>query len=131
MDQGQDEFSRNVVPVTIAGGDRNPNPGLQVPNISRSDSVVTALLYDGHQMCSDPTSGPGTPNGTCVNVSPQPTATVIGFLQLGIEETNGGQLLDTVVLNAVGCNPNIAYPPTNPLTAGGSSPIPVRLVQTP
>jgi hypothetical protein len=119
-DQGQDDI-RPGVPVVINGGSRNPNPSLRTPNISRSDSVVTAPLFDGRQ----------------IDNSSSVPATVIGFLQLGVRQTNGGggggQLLEAVVLNVVGCSPNAiaAYPPSNPISAGGSSPIPVRLVQTP
>jgi len=124
--QGQDEFSAGVPPVTITGGSNNPNPSLQVPNISRSDSVVTAMLYKGDQLCFDPSLH----NGSCVNDAP---ATVIGFLQLGVQQSNGGPLVDAVVLNAVGCSPDAiaAYPPPNPVFAGGSSPIPIRLVKAP
>ncbi|HSS97866.1 MAG TPA: hypothetical protein VLK33_12590 [Terriglobales bacterium] len=118
--QGQDEFTTGV-PVTINGGSNNPNPSLHnVSNISRSDSVVTAPLFDGRQMNNS-----------------SPPAPIIGFLQLGVRETNGGgggggsQLLDAVILNVVGCNSGLAYPPSNPISAGGASPIPVRLVQTP
>src|ERR1041385_5251093 len=127
FNQGQDEISSGVPPV-INGGFHNPNPSLQVPNISRSDSVITAPIYDGHQMCFD---GGGT-IGACNNASPT-SATVIGFLQLGIQQTNGSQLLSGVSINAVGCSPSAiaAYPPTNSISAGGASPIPVRLVQTP
>ena len=84
LNQGQDTISSSV-PVVINGGSNNPNPSLRFPNISRSDSVITAMLYDGHQMCFD--SPPAT--DACTAPSPQP-ATVIGFLQLGIQETNGG-----------------------------------------
>jgi len=123
--QGQDEFSAGVPPVTITGGSNNPNLSLQVPNISRSDSVVTVMLYKGDNLCTD-----SSHNGSCVSGTP---ATVIGFLQLGVQETNSGGSVDAVVLNAVGCSPDAvaAYQPTNPVFAGGSSPIPVRLVQAP
>jgi hypothetical protein len=118
MAQGQDEFSTGM-PVAINGGSNNPNPILRVNNISRSDSVVTAPLFDGRQMNN--TSG---------------FAPIIGFLQLGVRETNGGgggggQLLDAVILNVVGCHPGLTYPPSDSIFAGGSSPIAVRLIQTP
>jgi hypothetical protein len=114
--QGQDEFSTGV-PVRIDGGSNNPNLNLQHRNISRSDSVVTAPLFDGRQM--DNSSAP---------------APIVGFLQLAVQETNlggfgGGQLLDAVVVNVVGCNPSLST--TTPISASGSSPIPVRLVQRP
>jgi hypothetical protein len=125
--QGQDSFSNGGPPVSISGGDNNPNVSLRVPNISRSDSVVTVPIYDGHQMCFD--SATPTVYGTCVNTSPLP-ATVIGFLQLGIKDTGGGQTLNSVILNAVGCSQNaITASPSPNSVSGESSPIPVRLVQ--
>jgi hypothetical protein len=132
LDKGQDFFSTSgTPPVSIVGGHNNPNPALRdTPNISRSDSVVAVPLYDGHEMCADP---PGGVIGSCGTLPAQPSATVIGFLQLGIQETETGPQVHAVILNAVGCSPNAiaAFPPTNPISGGGSSPIPVRLVRTP
>jgi hypothetical protein len=125
--QGQDEFVTGV-PVFINGGDNNPNTAFHVPNISRSDSVVTVPVYRGDQMCFD---APPPPNiyGKCVAASPTP-ATVIGFLQLAIQDTEGGGL-HAVILNIVGCSPAAiaASPSANAISGGESSPIPVRLVQ--
>jgi len=113
---GQDAFTPNGSGdlVTITGGENNPNPVLQgQPNISRSDSVVTVPLYGGGCV--------GT-GGTCI-----PTTTVVGFLQLGIMETETGPTkIRAVILNAAGCNPSQSG---TPVTGGGISAIPVRLVQ--
>jgi len=57
------------------------------------------------------------------------TETVIGFLQLGIQDVATGPLagsIDTVVINAVGCN---AGGSGTAVSGGGISPIPVRLIQ--
>jgi hypothetical protein len=135
LDQGQDVFTSSM-PVTISGGSNNPNPAFRgVANISRSDAIVTALLYDGHQMCF---GRPG--DHACSNPSPQP-ATVIGFLQLAVEQTGGGfgggggQTFTAVVVNAVGCSQDAinAYPPApaSTISPGSSSPVLVRLVQSP
>ena len=114
LGSGQDEFiaSGTGTPVSITGGDNNPNPSLRdTGNISRSDSIVTVPLYDGHNMC---------PGGTCTE-----TATIIGFLQLGITQGDPGGAIKAVILNAAGCNPGATG---NPISGGGISPIPVRLI---
>ncbi len=127
---GQDDLSVGGTPpvLRITGGSNNPNTALHgVQNLSRSDSIVTALLYDGHSMC-----GASSGNGPCSFPDPTP-ATVIGFLQLGVKETSGGNhQFHAIILNAVGCkNVVVTDPPTVNTISGGSSPIPVRLVQTP
>lgn len=113
--QGQDVLTPGGggSPVRIDGGDNNPNLALQgVPNISRSDSIVTVPLYDGG----------------CIGVGPgcSPTTTVVGFLQLGIMQTETGPTrVRAVILNAAGCN---STPSGTPVSGGGISAIPVRLV---
>jgi hypothetical protein len=105
-------------PVTINGGSNNPNTALQgVNNISRSDSVVTVPVFT---WSGNPCGG----GGPCNNVS------VIGFLQLGINDgaaAGAAGVLDTVVINAVGCD--AGGPATPTLTGGALNPVPVRLVQ--
>jgi hypothetical protein len=102
-------------PVTINGGASNPNPAMRVANISRSDSVVTVPIFDA---TIDP-----CPWGTC---GPQ-TATVIGFLQLGIQSVSlaANGTIGAYILNAAGCGTASA----NPVVGGGVSPVPVRLTQ--
>jgi hypothetical protein len=98
-------------PATIQGGISNPNPLLRSqPNISRSDSVVTVPVYDS-------TNNP-CPSGTCGPV------TVIGFLQLGIQDVDATGGFHAYVLNAAGCGTN----GTTGVSGGGVSPIPVRLI---
>ena len=79
LGNGQDTFTLpnglGTPPIVITGGDNNPNVSLQnVDNVSRSDSVVTVPLFDGGTKCL----GSGVCNGT---------ATISGFLQLGITQT--------------------------------------------
>jgi hypothetical protein len=62
-------------PVTISGGQSNPNPSMRVANISRSDSVVTVPIFDYQTAANNP-----CPGGACGG-----TAIVTGFLQLGIQ----------------------------------------------
>ncbi len=130
---GQDTL--NVVaagrPAVFTGGDNNPNPALQgVTNISRSDSIVTVPIYDG-------TGAPNPLNlcqigggfGGC-----NQTAKVVGFLQLGIIESNPppnppgppqNGSFSAIILNASGCNPGAFG---NTVSGGGVSPVPVRLI---
>jgi hypothetical protein len=109
---GQDIISSGLPPVIITGGSNNPNPALQnVPNISRSDSVVTVPVYAGGNAC--PTSG-----SSC-------SAIVIGFLQLGIQDVGGSGDFDAVIMNASPCNPANTG---TPVTGGALSSIPVRLI---
>jgi len=114
----QDSFSgSSLSPVVITGGLSNPNTALQgVTNITRSDSVVTVPIFEWNGV--DP-----CPFGRCGG-----TQTVIGFLQLGIEDVGAPAAGDihAIVLNAVGCNPTNSG---TPVTGGGVSTVPVRLVQ--
>ena len=115
---GQDIFKPVTgAPVTITGGYNNPNPALRnATSISRSDSVVTVPVYDGAipslNLC---------PSTTC-----NQTAQVVGFLQLGIQSVDNSGNLNAVILNAAGVNPANSG---NPVSGGGVSPIPVRLIQ--
>jgi hypothetical protein len=111
-------------PVSINGGQSNPNPALQgVANISRSDSIVTVPVFDFQTVLDDP-----CPVGkTCGS------AKVIGFLQLGIQfvsnpgiASNPNGKISGYILNAAGCDPAGSG---SAISGGGVSPIPVRLIQ--
>ena len=119
LGQGQDVINAGS-PVTIDGGPNNPNSALQsITNISRSDSVVTVPVYAG--------GDPGCSSSGCTNPE-----TVIGFLQLGIQDVTSSGDIDAVILNAAPCDPaNGGSPPGTTLgVAGGAlSPIPVRLIR--
>lgn len=104
-------------PVTINGGQSNPNPSMQVQNISRSDSVVTLPLFD----FTTPGDNP-CPGGVCGTK----TVPVIGFMQFGIQSISPTGVIKGFVLNVAGCDPASSG---NALTGGGISPIPVRLVK--
>ena len=117
LGSGQDIFTPGA-PVTITGGDNNPNSALRnVASISRSDSVITVPVYDVI---------PGATEDLCPSGICSVTGTVVGFLQLGIESVDSAGDLNAVVLNAAGCNPSNSG---TPVTGGGVSPIPVRLIQ--
>jgi hypothetical protein len=107
-------------PVSINGGASNPNPAMRVANISRSDSIVTVPIFDYQTAANNP-----CPGGVCGG-----TATVTGFLQLGIQSVSlppPKGTIGAVVLNAAGCDPSSAGNPA--VSGGGVSPIPVRLTQ--
>ena len=119
-DQGQDSFDFGGIgdPMTIDGGYNNPNPALQdVDDISRSDSVVTVPLWDGSLLCSALICPPK----------------IVGFMQLGIVRVRRPVLplglvagpIDARILNVSGCGMAAG----TAVSGGGTSPIPVRLVQ--
>jgi hypothetical protein len=110
-DQGQDTFTTGL-PMTITGGFNNPDPALRGVTINRSDSIVTAPVFN----C--PTVG--TCDGTGAT-----QLQIVGFLQLAIQEVNGGDI-KAVILNAAGTDPASAG---TPITGAGPSPVPVRLIQ--
>jgi len=110
-------------PVTINGGQSNPNPSMRVANISRSDSVVTVPIFDYQTAANNP----------CPTGLPCGTAIVTGFLQLGIQSIGlppgpgAAGKIGAVVLNAAGCDPTAAGNPA--VSGGGVSPVPVRLTR--
>lgn len=122
--RGQDEFCNNAPvpactvgsPLSITGGNNNPDPLLRGQNgITRSESVVTVPLFN-------PCATPGCTNGT---------VTIVGFLQLGIVEVTSGAgptpsgPLRVMVMNVVGRGGSTG----TPVSGGGVSAVPVRLVQ--
>jgi Putative Flp pilus-assembly TadE/G-like len=118
LNRDQDIFTpaaANAPPITIQGGNNNPNPAFQgATNISRSDSVVAVPIYHlvgGPNLC---------PSG-CTQIG-----TIVGFLQLGITQSVGASgNVDAVIMNAAGCNSGAGG---TPISGGGVSPIPVRLI---
>jgi hypothetical protein len=116
LNEGQDIFTfiaNGDPPITITGGANNPNPACVGQTITSSDSVVTTPLYDGTDLC---------PGGSCGG-----TATIVGFLQLGIMDnsagTNGG--VQAIIMNVVGCGNTGGGPP---IVAAPGATIPIRLV---
>ena len=122
---GQDELlptggaPDGTAPITIKGGDNNPNSALQgVTSISRSDSIITVPIY--HRAAAPPDDL--CPAGCTL------TGTIVGFLQLGIQENVAGGpngQVKGVIMNVAGCNPGAGNPV---VSGGGVSPIPVRLI---
>ncbi len=109
--QGQDTFTTGL-PVTITGGFNNPDPALRGVSIHRSDSVVTAPVFN----C--PTAG------ACDGTGAVPLQ-IVGYQKLAIHDVTGGGNIDAVILNAAGTDPASTG---TPVTGAGPSPVPVRLI---
>jgi Flp pilus assembly protein TadG len=110
LGQGQDTFTTGP-PVTITGGSNNPDPALRGVSIHRSDSIVTAPVFN----CA------GTCDGTgAVQLQ------IVGFLQLAIQDVTGSGDIEALVLNAAGTDPASTG---TPVSGAGPSPLPVRLIQ--
>jgi hypothetical protein len=127
---GQDILDTSTLPFQIIGGSNNPNPALRGQIISSSDSIVTIPLYDGHDLC---------PGGSC-----DPTVVIVGFLQVfieGVDKTAQG-LVTATILNVAGCGGGGVGGGSGggcgsggsgggggPVTGGGGTLLPVRLVR--
>jgi hypothetical protein len=84
--------------------------------ITSSNSIATIPIYDGVKF---------------VNGITQPNVTIVGFLQVFINNIGGasGGDIQTTVLNVVGCGNGATTPVGTPVA--GSSPVPVRLINYP
>jgi len=109
---GYDLIDTTVYPFQITAGGGNP---LVVSGaigngqiISSSNSIVTVPIYDN----TNPWPGGATP-----------TLTIVGYLQVFINDVAGTGHLDVTILNVSGCGTATAS------AVGGTSPVPVRLVQ--
>jgi hypothetical protein len=127
LGQGQDVIPQPASgnPISIKGGDNNPNVPLRgIDNISRSDSVITVPIYD-------------VPNAASLNLCPggacNVSTKVVGFLQLAIQQQSNINLsggvnagFTAVIVNVAGCSPGTFG--SNTVSGGGISPVPVRLI---
>lgn len=116
-----DVLNYGTFPFQINAGPNNPyaSTGQQ---ISASNSIVTLPILD-----TGPSAAGATwPGG---NGNYQPQATVLGFLQVFIDQVNGSALTVTI-LNVTGCSNGQGPDPVGQAVLG-SSPVPVRLVTTP
>ena len=113
---GQDSIDTlTQSPAMFIAGDNNPFVGTSIQagdHILTSDSVISVPLYDGVGV-------PGQ-GGTSL------TVTVIGYLQLFINDVRSNGSLDVVVLNVSGCG----NAPTGTAVQGAATSVPVRLIQT-
>lgn len=113
---GQDTLVLGVYPFKIEAGMNNPLVAQGIVNdadvITTSNSIVTIPIYDSTPGVRLPAPGTGI--------------TIIGFLQVFINNLNGGNI-NVTVMNVTGCS-NAAG--GNPIVSG-TSPVPVRLITPP
>jgi len=105
---GQDQLRMNSYPFLPFAGDANPAvpPGTPVTN---SNSIMTLPIYDGTNLI------------VAGNLAP---VTIVGFLQVFVNNVDASGNIQVTVLNVAGCGSNAS---TNP-PVFGNSPLPVRLI---
>jgi Flp pilus assembly protein TadG len=107
---GQDALDVTSFPYKLkAGAGNGIAPSNQV--ISASNSIVTVPIYDDS-------------SGAFLNGQSQPQVTILGFLQVFIDDVNGSGNPQVHVLNVAGCGNDV----TSSLSASGTSPVPIRLI---
>ena len=110
---GQDVLDNNVFPFQMRAGLGNPVVTSGV--ITSSTSIVTVPIYDDKQ---------GTASPVPFTVV-QPPVTIVGFLQVFINNVDINGNPNVTVLNVAGCS-NTAT--TSTATVSGTSPVPIRLI---
>src|SRR5579871_33273 len=112
-DPGQDVADYTSFPFQITSGFNNPIVKNQL--VSSSNSIVSLPIYDDTQGTSSPVALAGS----------QPTVTIVGFLQVFIDNVDSGTgNVNVHVLNVAGCGNNASTSSSAP----GTSPVPIRLV---
>jgi hypothetical protein len=110
---GQDVLTLATYPFQITAGAGNPLSAQGVTGfITTSNSIVTIPIYD---------NAPGVKLA-----GPQPPVTILGFLQVFINQMNPDGSLNVTVMNIAGCSNGA----TNP-AVDGTSPVPIRLITPP
>jgi hypothetical protein len=115
----QDSLDTSVVPYVIRSGTYNPLSSAGVPvgtPITDSNSIVTVPMYDQ-------TAGRLNTNGTT-------DVTIVGFLQVFINNVDPVNGVSVTVLNVSGCGNGLTTPVSS-TAVSGSSPVPVRLISGP
>jgi hypothetical protein len=114
---GQDTLVTGTYPFKIEAGFNNPLVQQGVVNdndvITASSSIVSIPIYDSTAGVRLPPPGTGI--------------TIVGFLQVFINNVNGATgIVSVTVMNVSGCSNSATSPPVN-----GTSPVPVRLITPP
>jgi len=110
---GQDVLDTSSYPYKITAGTANANVAIRGDIVTSSNSIMSLPIYD-----------PGTTiidNGGTTNV------TIVGFLQVFINNVNFDGSLQVTVLNVAGCGNNAS----TSRAVTGTSPVPVRLITPP
>jgi hypothetical protein len=116
---GMDSMDPSTLQMTAGSG----NPYGLTGNIDSSDSMVTIPVYDGTVLC---------PGSSCPSTT---TVHVLGFVQLFVRYEDGSNQgnVYAYVMNVIGgsciTGTTGGGGGTNNIVSGGSSPIPVRLIQ--
>jgi hypothetical protein len=115
LGNGQDQIDTGSFPFQMQAGSDNPlvQDGLVANNgiVTTSSSIATIPIYNGANL----------PNGV-----QQPQVTIVGFLQVFIQELNGNGYPVVTVMNVSGCSNNASNSPVT-----GTSPVPIRLITPP
>ena len=109
---GQDLLDASSYPFQITAGPSNPVTGLRGSVVTSSNSIVSLPIYDN-------TAGAIRPTGTTA-------VTIVGFLQVFINQVNDDGSLFVTILNVAGCGGD-----TSNTAVTGSSPVPIRLITPP
>jgi hypothetical protein len=110
---GQDTLDTTSYPFTLKGGTSNPLTPVKGSVISSSNSIVSLPIYDS-------TAALAIQGNNTADV------TIVGFLQVFINQVNSDGSLNLTVLNVAGCGSAASG-----TAVTGSSPVPVRLITPP
>jgi Flp pilus assembly protein TadG len=118
---GQDFLNSNgspsSYPFQIFPGTNNPTNLASSTPITSSTSIVSLPIYD-----SSLSAGPIAPSGTT-------KVTIVGFLQVFINQVDQWGNINVTVLNVAGCSNGTGSAVGTAVT--GSSPVPIRLITSP
>jgi Flp pilus assembly protein TadG len=110
---GPDVLTLATYPFQITAGAGNPLSTQGVTGlITTSNSIATIPIYDNA--------------GVTLLAGSQPQVTILGFLQVFINQMNSDGSLNVTVMNVSGCGNAAAAQ-----TVAGTSPVPVRLITSP
>jgi hypothetical protein len=109
---GQDGLDTTSYPFKLTAGDNNPLKITSGTEITASNQIVSLPIYDDAQSFA-----------WAANKSP---VTIVGFLQVFINQVDPSGNIAVTVLNVAGCGTGTGPTPNPAVT--GSSPVPVRLV---
>jgi len=115
----QDSINESVFPFKILAGSSNPLVGAALASgtqITASNSIVSVPIYD-------------STNPTTLNGSGTTLVTIVGFLQVFINQVDQYGSMSVTVLNVTGCSNGSGQTVGTAVT--GSSPVPVRLITAP
>jgi len=116
-DQGQDILSPATYPFQINAGTNSALPSAGIASgsqITSSPSIVSLPIYD---------------STVAINPTGTTSVTVVGFLQVFINNVNSGAgAINVTVMNVAGCGNAVG---TGTTSVYGTSPVPVRLITPP